>query len=75
MPPDRLLVFDVRDGWAPLCRFLGREAPEGVPFPRVNESADIARAARVLDAVAYAWLPCCCALAAAAWHLASAWRR
>ena len=66
MPPGRLLVFDVRDGWA----------PEGVPFPRVNESADIAQVvARVLDAVAYAWLPCCCALAAAARHLASAWRR
>ena len=23
IPPDRLLVFDVRQGWAPLCEFLG----------------------------------------------------
>lgn len=35
IPADRLLVFDVRDGWAPLCTFLGVEEPAG-PFPRTN---------------------------------------
>jgi hypothetical protein len=35
--PERLLVFDVKEGWAPLCRFLGVEAPS-IPFPRVNEA-------------------------------------
>ena len=38
VPPGRLLVFDLADGWAPLCAFLGRPVP-AVPFPRVNESA------------------------------------
>jgi Sulfotransferase domain len=29
---DRLLVYDVADGWEPLCRFLGRAVP-AEPFP------------------------------------------
>lgn len=37
VPPDRLLVFDVRQGWAPLCEFLGVEAPPDEPFPHANE--------------------------------------
>jgi len=70
--------------WSSTCATGGRRSaassagrrPRACRFPRVNESADIAQVvARVLDAVAYAWLPCCCALAAAARHLASTWRR
>ena len=37
VPSERLLVFDVRDGWAPLCEFLGVEIPDE-PFPHLNES-------------------------------------
>ncbi|KAF2169725.1 hypothetical protein M409DRAFT_20140 [Zasmidium cellare ATCC 36951] len=37
VPPERLLEFDVRQGWGPLCGFLGVEIPEGVEFPRLNE--------------------------------------
>ncbi|RFB75023.1 sulfotransferase family protein [Methylovirgula sp. 4M-Z18] len=37
--PDRLLVFDVREGWAPLCRFLDKPVP-GVPFPRTNSQEE-----------------------------------
>jgi len=33
--PDRLLVFDVREGWDPLCAFLGKRVPRG-EFPRTN---------------------------------------
>ena len=36
IPPERLLVFEVKQGWAPLCKFLGVPVPE-TPFPRVNE--------------------------------------
>ncbi len=36
VPADRLLVFQVQDGWEPLCKFLGREVPD-VPFPHLNE--------------------------------------
>ena len=32
---DRLLVFEVSQGWEPLCKFLGVPVPKG-PFPRSN---------------------------------------
>ena len=37
--PERLLVFDVREGWEPLCEFLGVPVPEG-PFPRINSTEE-----------------------------------
>jgi hypothetical protein len=37
--PHRLLVFDVKEGWEPLCAFLGVPAPELEPFPHVNDTA------------------------------------
>jgi hypothetical protein len=36
--PARLLVFDVREGWGPLCRFLEVPIPDE-PFPRLNDTA------------------------------------
>ncbi|HWE61475.1 MAG TPA: sulfotransferase [Chloroflexota bacterium] len=38
VPADRLLVFDAKDGWEPLCRFLGVAVPDR-PFPRLNDTA------------------------------------
>ena len=35
IPPERLLVFEVAQGWEPLCRFLGVSAPDE-PFPKTN---------------------------------------
>jgi hypothetical protein len=35
--PERLLVYDVKEGWEPLCRFLGVAVPE-TEFPRANTS-------------------------------------
>ena len=37
-PPERLLEFQLSEGWAPLCKFLGKEVPDE-PFPRVNDEA------------------------------------
>ncbi|WP_337189327.1 sulfotransferase family protein [Phenylobacterium sp.] len=37
VPKDRLLVFDVREGWGPLCAFLGVPAPD-TPYPRENST-------------------------------------
>ncbi|HEX4095678.1 MAG TPA: sulfotransferase [Caulobacteraceae bacterium] len=37
VPPERLLVFQVSEGWEPLCRFLGVETPVEA-FPRVNDA-------------------------------------
>jgi len=37
IPADRLLVFEVAQGWGPLCSFLGVPVPE-TPFPRLNDT-------------------------------------
>ncbi len=39
IPPERLLVFDVADGWEPLCRFLGKPVPR-IPFPHLNTNKE-----------------------------------
>ncbi|KAK3742620.1 hypothetical protein QZH41_000462 [Actinostola sp. cb2023] len=42
IPRDQLLVYNVNQGWQPLCEFLGVEVPD-VPFPRLNvDNAGIA---------------------------------
>jgi hypothetical protein len=40
--PERLLTYDVADGWEPLCRFLSRPVPP-VPFPHLNTRAGFLR--------------------------------
>ena len=35
IPPGQLLEFEVKQGWGPLCEFLGVAAPDE-PFPRTN---------------------------------------
>ena len=37
--PERLLVYDVRDGWGPLCGFLGVGVPD-TPFPHTNTTEE-----------------------------------
>jgi hypothetical protein len=37
--PGRLLVYDVAEGWEPLCRHLGVPAP-ATPFPRTNSTEE-----------------------------------
>lgn len=49
--PDRTLVFDVRQGWEPLCRFLGKPIPD-VPFPKVNTRRDFKRLIVLMGALA-----------------------
>lgn len=38
VPEEKLVFFDVKDGWGPLCRALGVEEPQAVPFPHVNDA-------------------------------------
>lgn len=47
VPADELLVYDVAEGWAPLCTFLGVAVPD-TPFPNTNTTADF-RAMTGLD--------------------------
>jgi Sulfotransferase domain len=37
VPPDTLLVYNVNQGWEPLCTFLGIQVPPDKPFPHLNE--------------------------------------
>jgi Sulfotransferase domain len=48
IPPERLLVYEVAQGWEPLCRFLGVPVPEEA-FPQANTTEDFRQmvAARV----------------------------
>jgi hypothetical protein len=36
VPPDRLLVYEVAQGWEPLCKFLNVPVP-ATPFPQTNK--------------------------------------
>lgn len=38
-PKERLLVYEAREGWGPLCAFLGEAVP-ATPFPKVNTRED-----------------------------------
>lgn len=40
IPRDQLLVYNVKEGWKPLCKFLGVDVPE-VPFPRSNMNSEV----------------------------------
>ncbi|KAK8075352.1 nad dependent epimerase dehydratase [Apiospora hydei] len=37
VPPEQLLVMDIKEGWAPLCKFLRKPIPDE-PFPQVNDA-------------------------------------
>ena len=39
VPAGRLLVFEVKEGWGPLCKFLGLPVPD-TDFPRSNNQKD-----------------------------------
>lgn len=39
VPPDKLLVYRVQEGWEPLCNFLGVPIPD-TPFPRLNTTEE-----------------------------------
>ena len=57
VPPERLLVYEVKEGWGPLCAFLGVPVPEGEPFPHLNDAEEfrsrIRRMSRTVRTVAY----------------------
>ncbi|MGB0385024.1 MAG: sulfotransferase family protein [Ardenticatenaceae bacterium] len=40
VPAEKLLVYSVKEGWEPLCHFLGVPVPDK-PFPHVNDRAEM----------------------------------
>jgi len=53
VPEDQLLVFNVKQGWEPLCKFLDLPIPD-CPFPRVNDTEAILSAGRII--MYFSWL-------------------
>lgn len=52
IPPERLLVIEVKEGWEPLCKFLDHDVPDE-PFPRVNDTAEFMKRIRFVKRLAY----------------------
>ncbi|KAJ5873520.1 uncharacterized protein N7473_013393 [Penicillium subrubescens] len=46
VPEERLVFFEVKDGWEPLCKVVGKKVPENIPFPHINDSEAIVRTAQ-----------------------------
>lgn len=38
VPPEKLLIYNVSEGWGPLCKFLEVPIPVGKEFPFVNDT-------------------------------------
>jgi hypothetical protein len=73
VPAEKLLIFNVKEGWEPLCNFLGIPIPEGVPFPHVNDHEtvknQINRARRMYQVIPFAAVGIILLLAWLAWNL------
>eukprot|EP00927_Polykrikos_kofoidii_P061045 TRINITY_DN55933_c0_g1_i1.p1 TRINITY_DN55933_c0_g1~~TRINITY_DN55933_c0_g1_i1.p1 ORF type:complete len:321 (+),score=42.29 TRINITY_DN55933_c0_g1_i1:39-965(+) len=68
VPADRLLEFNVKDGWGPLCEFLEKSIPS-TPFPHINDRVVVDTIIKVFVLVTWIWplflalpllLHCCC---------------
>uniref|UniRef100_H2YF19 Sulfotransferase n=1 Tax=Ciona savignyi TaxID=51511 RepID=H2YF19_CIOSA len=46
VPPNQLLVFNVKEGWVPICPFLEKEVPQ-VQFPHANRNSSNATSSGV----------------------------
>jgi hypothetical protein len=53
VPAEKLLVFEVKEGWGPLCEFLGVAEPDK-PFPHFNDREEFPRMMRRQMATALA---------------------
>ena len=54
IPAERLLIHSAKEGWQPLCDFLGVPVPNE-PYPWINESINFKRNLRII--IAMKWLP------------------
>ena len=62
IPPDRLLVFQVKDGWGPLCQFLDLPVPEE-DFPNVNDTSSMLQRFRLMKRFCFfCWSLACAGL-------------
>lgn len=56
VPKQQLFFVDVKEGWEPLCKALGRPVPKGVEFPHINDGKAIDNfAAKQVGRGVWAW--------------------
>ena len=55
VPPDNLLVFNVKQGWAPLCEFLEVQACPTVPFPWAMTSTELKIVTFICFSLTWVW--------------------
>ena len=48
VPADRLLVYQVKEGWEPLCAFLNKPIPD-MPFPYKNKTKNMGHMSRFIN--------------------------
>ena len=56
IPNDRLLIYRVNEGWGPLCEFLDVDIPESIPFPNVNDTAEMLRKFAFIRSLPYLFI-------------------
>ena len=65
---DRLLVFEVKQGWGPLCQFLGVPEPKE-PFPNMNDTAEQLQRLRAMKRISVLlWTAAVAGLGAATYY-------
>lgn len=72
VPPEKLLIFTVTEGWSPLCKFLGLPVPT-TPFPNVNDREEVKKIIRDITKGAYVILGGCAAVVAALIYAAASY--
>ena len=55
IPTEKLLIYNVKEGWGPLCEFLDVEVP-GIPFPKVNDTAEMLRKFAIIKMMPYVFM-------------------
>ena len=52
VPKEKLLVFSVKEGWEPLCKFLDLPIPNE-PFPKTNDTKMMKRTIKTIRIASY----------------------
>lgn len=53
VPREKIHYYDVKDGWEPLCKILGKPVPD-VPFPHINDAESAEKV--FVDKLKLAWM-------------------
>ena len=50
VPKDRLLVYQVKEGWSPICNLLNVPIPD-MPFPYLNKTKNMGHMSRFINSM------------------------